>query len=248
MLGTILVMVIEKTKIVFMMTVENLHGREVLSQFLKYNIPIQTIIIEHKSAYAENARNYLKNDFYNLESLEKIINEKKIKTHYVENHNDDQTFQLLEEYKPDYIVLGGARILKEHIIKTARFGILNSHPAILPKYRGLDCVAWSILDEDHVGATVHFIDVGVDSGPIIIQDTVNYSDCDSLLKVRIKVMRKCAELMVRGFLGIYFNTIKTINQDSSKGINHVAIETSELSLVKEKIMKQYKKKSSKISN
>lgn len=232
---------IKKPAIVFMMTVENIFGREALSQFLKYNIPIQVIIIEHKSMYAENAKNYLKNDFYNPESLEKIIQGKEIETYYVENHNDDQTYQLLEECKPDYIILGGTRILKEHIIKTTKFGILNSHPAILPKYRGLDCVAWSILNGDSVGATVHYIDAGIDSGPIIIQEIVDYSDCDLLLKVRIKVMRRCAELMVRGFLGVYFNTLNTSQQDSSKGIRHFAMNTLELSLVDDKIIKQYKK-------
>ena len=126
----------------------------------------------------------------------------------------------LEKYNPDYIILGGARILKEHVIKSTKFGILNSHPAILPKYRGLDCVAWTILENDSVGATVHYIDPGVDSGPIILQETVDYSDCNSLLKVRIKVMKKCAELMVRALLGVYFNTLTPIKQDSTKGVNH----------------------------
>ena len=111
----------------------------------------------------------------------------------------------LEKYNPDYIILGGARILKEHVIKSTKFGILNSHPAILPKYRGLDCVAWTILENDSVGATVHYIDPGVDSGPIILQETVDYSDCNSLLKVRIKVMKKCAQNLQKNkfFYNIY---------------------------------------------
>lgn len=225
----------------FMMTVENIHGRETLRQFLRYNIPIKCIIVEHKSKYAENARNYLRNDFYNPGSFDEIIRDKRIDTYYVDNHNDEQTLQILEKYKPDYIILGGARILKEHIIKTAKFGILNSHPAILPKYRGLDCVAWAILDGDSVGATVHYIDSGVDSGPIILQEAVDYSDCDSLLKVRVKVMMKCAELMVRALLGVYFNTLNPLKQDSAKGVNHEAMGSDNLSLVEEKISKQCNK-------
>ena len=232
---------LEDIVFLFMMTVENIHGRETLRQFLKYNIPIKCIIIEHKSKYAENARNYLMNDFYNPGSFDEIIQGRNIDVFYVDNHNDEKTLQILEKYNPDYIILGGARILKEHLIKSTKFGILNSHPAILPKYRGLDCVAWTILENDSVGATVHYIDPGVDSGPIILQETVDYSDCNSLLKVRIKVMKKCAELMVRALLGVYFNTLTPIKQDSTKGVNHEAMSSDNLLLVEKKISEQYRK-------
>ena len=215
----------------FMMTIENIHGRETLFQLLKFNIPISCIIIEHKSKNAENGRKYLDNDFYNPGSFNDIIHGKKIDIFYVENLNDEHSLKILKEYKPDYILLGGTRILKESIIK---------NPALLPKYRGLDCIAWSILSGDQIGATVHYIDPGVDSGPIILQETVDYSDCNSLIKVRIKVMKKCAELMVRALLGIYYNTLEPIPQDSSMGINHKSMDSNNLSLVEEKIIAQYK--------
>ena len=224
----------------FMMTIENIHGRETLYQLLKYNIPINCIIIEHKSKLAENSRNYLKNDFYDPGSFDSIVNGKKIDTYYVENHNDEQTLQILKKYEPDYILLGGTRILKEPIIKSVKFGVLNSHPAILPKYRGLDCIPWSILAGDPVGATVHYIDPGVDSGPIILQETIDYSDCDSLIKVRISVMKKCAELMVRAILGMHFNTLKPNAQDSSLSIKHESISSDKLALIEEKISNQYR--------
>ena len=50
--------------IVFMMTIENVHGREMLDKLLEYNIPITSIIIEHKSKFAENNLNYLNTKIY----------------------------------------------------------------------------------------------------------------------------------------------------------------------------------------
>jgi len=229
----------EITKIVFMMSVENMHGREMLTWLLNFSFPITAIIIEHKSKRAERVRNARYNE-YNPKSFNEIIKNHSIKIHYVENHNDEETISLLNNYKPDYIVLGGTRILKDPIINTVKFGVLNSHPALLPKYQGLDCVSWSILNGDPVGATVHLIDAGIDSGPIILQDNVDYSDCSNLGEVRVKVMKKCAELVVKSLIGLKFNTLKPIIQNLSLGINHTSLPLEKLELVERKILEQKK--------
>ena len=201
--------------IVVLMTIENIHGREVLLKLLEHNLPISAIIIEHKSKLSENARSYLKNDFYNPKKVNEIICNLQIKTHFVENHNDEQTENILQQYNPDYIVLGNARILKSNIIQIPKKGILNAHPAILPKYQGLDCVGWSILNADSVGATSHFIDEGIDSGPIVLQEIVDYSNCRSLLEVRIMVMKKCAELIAKSIIGLESGNLIAVKQNTS---------------------------------
>ena len=216
-------MSIKNRAIVMMMTVENIHGREVLSNLINSKIPVSAVIIEHNSKLAENCRNYLKNNFYNPKSYSEIIKDTPIRTHYVEHHNEQKTIDLLKKYQPDYIVLGGTRILKESVIKTAKNGILNSHPAILPKYQGLDCVAWAILNHEQVGATVHFIDSGIDSGPIILQESIKYNDCKSLIEVRIKAMRKCAELMGKAIIGLESGTLIPSPQDYTLAVKHTAM-------------------------
>jgi methionyl-tRNA formyltransferase len=224
--------------IVFMMTIENVHGREMLNKLLEYNIPITSIIIEHKSKLAENTRNYLNTKIYEPKKFDDIIRNKKIPVHYVENFNDENSLELIEEIRPDYIVLGGSRIIKEPIIKKVKRGILNAHPAILPKYQGLDCVGWSILNNDPVGATVHFIDSGIDSGPIILQGFIDYSDCKSLIEVRIKAMKKCAELMLKSLIGLKFKTLQPVQQNFELSENHRAMVDEEISLVEKKLSNQ----------
>ena len=51
-----------KRKLVMMMTIENIQGREILSNLIDLKFPLIAVIIEHKSKLAESARNYLKND------------------------------------------------------------------------------------------------------------------------------------------------------------------------------------------
>ena len=212
-----------KRKLVMMMTIENIQGREILSNLIDLKFPLIAVIIEYKSKLAESARNYLKNDHYNPKSFSEIVKDTPINVHYVKHHNEQETVDLLKKYEPDYVVLGGTRILKEHVIKTAKFGILNAHPAMLPKYQGLDCVAWSILNNDPVGATIHFIDPGIDSGPIILQETFDYTDCKSLIEVRIKAMRKCAELMIKSLIGLEFGKLSPTSQDHSLAVKHSAL-------------------------
>jgi len=218
-------------RLIVMLTVENIQGREIISNLLNFNFPITAIIVEHKSKYSEKCRNYLQNDFYNPKSLNELVQDQKINVHYVEHHNSHETVALLKKYEPDYIVLGGTRILKSHIIKTAKYGVLNSHPAILPKYQGLDCVGWTILNGESVGATVHFIDEGVDTGAIIIQETIDYSDCKKLIEVRIKDMKKCAELVIKALVGLEFGSIKPKPQDLGQGIQHSALSPEKLELI-----------------
>jgi methionyl-tRNA formyltransferase len=223
------------------MTIGNIHGRETLNKLLDYNIPIKTIIVEHKSKLAENTKNYLHSEIYTPKTFDEIIKNSGIEVHYVKNLNDDNCLDILKKLNPDYAVLGGTRILKEHIINSVKKGILNAHPAMLPKYQGLDCVGWSILNNDPVGATVHFIDNGIDSGPIILQESIDYSDCHSLIEVRIKAMKKCAVLMLKSLVGLKFGTLEPIKQDLSLSENHIAMTKNEIDLVEEKLIKLYKK-------
>jgi len=221
--------------ILFMMTIENVHGREILSKLLDNNIPIKSIIIEHKSKLAENTRNYLNTEIYRPKKFEEIIKNTEIEIHFVENFNDSDCESLVNKLKPDYIILGGTRILKEPIINLVKNGVLNAHPALLPKYQGLDCVSWSILNDDPVGATVHYIDSGIDSGPIVLQESIDYDDCKSLIEVRIKAMKKCADLMLRAIIGLKFGTLIPIKQDHNLGEKHRAMTEKEFELVENKL-------------
>jgi phosphoribosylglycinamide formyltransferase-1 len=80
----------------------------------------------------------------------------------------------LREAKVDLVVLAGfMRILKGEFLRTFANRVVNIHPALLPAFPGLE--AWKQALEYGVkitGVTVHFVDQGIDTGPIIAQETV----------------------------------------------------------------------------
>lgn len=113
----------------------------------------------------------------------------------------------LREAKVDLVVLAGfMRILKSGLMNAFLNRIINIHPSLLPSFPGLE--AWKQALDHGVkvtGCTVHFVDAGVDSGPIIGQQTVPVLDDDTpeSLHQRIhaaehELYPKCVGALARG--------------------------------------------------
>ncbi len=87
----------------------------------------------------------------------------------------------LEEYNLDLILLAGfMRVLSKNIINEYRNRIINIHPALLPSFPGVHAQKQALEYGVKIsGCTVHFVDEGVDTGPIIIQRAVPVYDDDT---------------------------------------------------------------------
>lgn len=124
---------------------------------------------------------------------------------------EDKIIEALKNYKIDLICLAGyMRILGPKIIGEYKGKIMNIHPALLPSFPGLD--AWIQALEAGVkisGCTVHFVDEGCDTGPIILQKEVPVLDDDTretlawrILKEEHKLYPEAIRLFSEGRLEI----------------------------------------------
>jgi phosphoribosylglycinamide formyltransferase-1 len=120
---------------------------------------------------------------------------------------ENSYIQALREAQVDLIVLAGfMRVLKGDFLRAFEGRIVNIHPSLLPSFPGLE--AWKQAFEAGVkatGCTVHFVDAGVDSGPIIGQQTISVLDQDTpeTLHQRIhaaehELYPKCVAAIARG--------------------------------------------------
>lgn len=95
----------------------------------------------------------------------------------------------LDEVRPDLVCLAGyMRILSPEFVSRYRGRILNIHPALLPKFPGLDVQRRALeAGETESGCTVHFVDEGTDTGPIVLQRKVPVlqGDTEETLSARI---------------------------------------------------------------
>jgi phosphoribosylglycinamide formyltransferase-1 len=129
----------------------------------------------------------------------------------LEEEAERQLVEVLRGAKVDLVVLAGfMRVLKGDFLRAFEGRIVNIHPSLLPSFPGLE--AWKQALEYGVkatGCTVHYVDAGVDSGPIIGQQTVPVLDDDTpeTLHQRIhhaehELYPKCVAAIARGEVSV----------------------------------------------
>lgn len=142
------------------------------------NATINVVISNKANAYAlERARNHGINAVF-LDPGE-----------YGRDEYDKAVLNVLSQYDTDLLLLAGYfRILGNEIIKAYRNRIMNIHPSLLPAFKGLHAQKQAFEYGVKVaGCTVHFVDEGLDSGPIILQKCVPVltGDTEETLTARI---------------------------------------------------------------
>jgi methionyl-tRNA formyltransferase len=103
---------------------------------------------------------------------------------------------LVKALGPDLGIHAGAGLLRRPLIDAFRLGVLNAHMGLLPAYRGMNVAEWAALEGAPVGCTVHLIDTGIDTGPILATQGVDIADCNSVASLRDAVDR--AQLTLLG--------------------------------------------------
>ena len=104
---------------------------------------------------------------------------------YIKSKDEDLIIRYFKSLDVDYIVLAGwMRILSSKFIQAFPDKIINIHPSLLPKYKGLDSIQRALDNGDHViGCTVHMVTEELDSGKILMQEKVGILPHDTIESV-----------------------------------------------------------------
>ena len=143
---------------------------------------IKVVISDNPDAYAlKRAKQH------NIET--QYINFKKFKKR---EDYDKEIIKSLKEKKIDLVVLAGyMRILSPYFIRTYKNKIINIHPALLPSFSGLHAQGQAVKYGVKVsGCTVHFVDEGVDSGPIVLQRALEVKDDDTEESLAERILKE----------------------------------------------------------
>lgn len=124
---------------------------------------------------------------------------------------DEAIAASLDERKIDLVILAGyMRLLSSVLIERYRGKIMNIHPSLLPAFPGLEGVKQALDYGVKIsGCTVHFVDEGLDTGPIILQEAVPVNDDDSVESLHERIHRvehrlypRAIQLFIEGKLRI----------------------------------------------
>jgi folate-dependent phosphoribosylglycinamide formyltransferase PurN len=101
----------------------------------------------------------------------------------VRSVNSDAARSALRGLHPDVIVLSGTRIVSAETMRSVPATFMNVHTGITPKYRGVHGGYWALAQRDDVscGVTVHVVDEGVDTGPVLAQTAIAPTAEDSFV-------------------------------------------------------------------
>jgi methionyl-tRNA formyltransferase len=112
---------------------------------------------------------------------------------------DPAFIQELDGIGPDLIVLAAyGQILPPSLLDLPRFGCLNVHTSLLPKYRGAAPIQWAILNDDaETGVTIMRMDAGLDTGPVLAQRATPITAEDNAQTLHNRLARLGADLLVR---------------------------------------------------
>jgi len=112
---------------------------------------------------------------------------------------DEKFIAELRGLKPDLIVVVAyGQILPQTILDLPRFGCLNVHTSLLPKYRGAAPIQWAIANGDsETGVTIMRMDAGLDTGPIISQRATAILAADDSVALHDRLARLGAELLMQ---------------------------------------------------
>ena len=111
---------------------------------------------------------------------------------------DGTALKILEELSPDVIVVVAyGKILPEEILRLPKYGCVNGHASLLPKYRGASPIQWCIVCGEQVtGVTTMFMDKGMDTGDILETAETKIGDTETAEELFLRLSDISADLMV----------------------------------------------------
>ena len=125
---------------------------------------------------------------------------KNIKVYQPEKiRKDEELYETLKSLKPDVIVVVAfGQILPQKILDIPKYGSVNVHGSLLPKYRGAAPIQWAIISGEKVtGITTMYMDAGMDTGDMIQKAEVKIEDDDNFGTLYEKMKVKGGELIVQ---------------------------------------------------
>ena len=101
--------------------------------------------------------------------LRKLARRHDIRVIFCQTLNDPGVLAFLDKSVPSLVVFTGGGILRRPVLERAGGGVVNCHLGFLPDYRGMDASLWAVLEDrlDKLGLSVHLMDEGIDTGPLL---------------------------------------------------------------------------------
>lgn len=221
------------------------HLNEIISALNKNDIVFHAIIIDsscdkkgklfnlivrkynNRGVYGilKSIKNKINNSVFKKRGVSQSIKEVKLKAGLnnveiikIDFTNAEMVRGHLKNYAFDLFILAGCGIVKKGMLDIPKLGTINIHMGILPFFRGINVAEWAYFLGEPVGASVHFVDLGVDTGPILFTERIEIKGPKDIQELRATVNIAQLNLLIKAIKIIIKGPLfKGEVQDSSEG-------------------------------
>ena len=181
-------------------------GAKTLEHLINNNINVVGVVVSKND-----------NDWYR--GVDEVADKFNLNLYEEKNINDQNFLNKIKSLNLDLIVcVNFDQILKKDIINLPTIGCINTHASLLPKYRGRAPLNWAMINgEKYSGVTVHFIDEGIDTGDIILQEKIKIDEDDYICDLLNKVKNIYPKIVLNAIRALESSNLNLIKPDLSKG-------------------------------
>ncbi|ADL69036.1 methionyl-tRNA formyltransferase [Thermoanaerobacterium thermosaccharolyticum] len=142
--------------------------------------------------------------------------------------NNKEIFDKLSQLNPDLIVVAAyGKILPEEILQIPRYGCINVHASLLPKYRGAAPINWAIINgEKETGITIMYMEKGLDTGDILLQMSIPILEEDNSETIHDKLAVLGGNALIDAINKMVDGALMPVKQDDSKATYAPILEKS----------------------
>lgn len=150
------------------------------------------------------------------QTLISIARDAGVRILHQQNVNAPESLEAIKSFSPDLLVsMSYDQIIRKALLEAPPLGFINCHAGKLPFYRGRNILNWALINgEKRFGITVHFIDEGIDTGPIILQREVPIRANDDYATVLLKAQEACGGVLCAAIDAVRRGRPKTKIQES----------------------------------
>ena len=152
----------------------------------------------------------------------KVLAEKNnIVVHQPTTLRDGAGYEILKKYDPDIcVVVAYGKFLPADVLNMPKYGCINIHGSLLPKYRGAAPIQWAVANDEKVtGVTSMLLDEGMDTGAILLKKEHEISQSDTAETMYEKLSIDGAELLLDTLDALENGTVTPVKQNDEEATN-----------------------------
>ena len=138
-----------------------------------------------------------------------------------EKIRNGELMPILEELKPDVIiVVAYGKILPDYVLNYPKYGCINVHASLLPKYRGAAPIQWAVINGEKVtGVTTMLMDKGVDTGDMLLKAETEIGENESAAELFDRLAVIGGELLIKTLDALETGTLTPVKQNEAESMH-----------------------------